>query len=145
VACEYDARGGDLRALVLTDAERPSAAPESSLASVLRSDMGTAPEAVRALACDGRTAGLRPLLVSGRGLRCARADADVLLQALRTRAPSGPNGWRAEPDEDGLARLTATGSAWQPRLWVELATAAFADGVTQVLVGTRALLGEGWD
>src|SRR5262249_37595539 len=53
--------------------------------------------------------------------------------------------WRAERDEDGLARLTATGSGWRPRLWVELATAAFADGVTQVLVGTRALLGEGWD
>ncbi len=41
--------------------------------------------------------------------------------------------------------LTAAGPGWQPRLWVGLATQAFAEGVTQVLVGTRALLGEGWD
>jgi superfamily II DNA or RNA helicase len=54
-------------------------------------------------------------------------------------------GWRAEPAEPGLVRLLATGTAWQPRLWVRLATTIFAAGVTRVLVGTRALLGEGWD
>ena len=32
-----------------------------------------------------------------------------------------------------------------PESWKGLATRIFTDGVTQVLVGTRALLGEGWD
>ena len=32
-----------------------------------------------------------------------------------------------------------------PRAWVELATRLLARGTTGVLVGTRALLGEGWD
>jgi hypothetical protein len=145
VGCEYDARGERLRALVLADTERAAAVPDTSLAAVLRPEAGTAPEAVRALAADGRTASLRPLLVSGRGLRCAERDADVLLDALRERAGGNLAGWGSEPDEDGLVRLAATGSAWQPRLWVELATQIFVSGVTQVLVGTRALLGEGWD
>jgi len=42
-------------------------------------------------------------------------------------------------------RLVATGPAWEPRLWVRLATDVFAEGATRALVGTRALLGEEWD
>jgi hypothetical protein len=59
--------------------------------------------------------------------------------------PPFPKQWRAERDDSGLVRLVARGSAWQPRLWVALATEIFTVGVTKLLVGTRALLGEGWD
>lgn len=164
VGCEFDTRGERLRALVLADTEVASVAA-ASLAGVLRPEAGSAPEAVRALAADPRTAPLRPLLVSGRGLRCAEQDADALLAALAAAAaapaaavaaPSGdarPAGTstpgvgelRAEPAEGGLVRLTSSGAAWQPRLWVELATRVFTAGSTRLLVGTRALLGEGWD
>jgi hypothetical protein len=145
VGCEYDARGDRLRALVLTDAEHAAALPDESLAAVLPAKAGTAPEAVRALAADGRTGALRPLLVSGRGLRCAEHDAETLLGALRDRAGGSVTSWRITPADDGLVGLIAAGPAWQPRLWVELATRSFEAGVTQALVGTRALLGEGWD
>lgn len=149
IACEFAARGERLRALVLTDAEVVAAA-DGALAQVLRPQAGSAPQAVRAIAGDPRISALRPLLVSGRGLRCSEADADVLLAAIRVQFaeqadPALAGDWRAEPDSDELARLTATGSAWQPRLWVSCATAVLAAGVTRALVGTRALLGEGWD
>jgi len=143
VGCEYDARGERLRALVLTDAEIATVA-DPSLAGVLRAEAGSAPEAVRALAADARTAPLRPLLVSGRGLRCAAGDADELLAALAHQAGDAVGAWRAEP-AGGLARLAASGPGWQPRLWVDLATRVFTAGATRLLVGTRALLGEGWD
>jgi superfamily II DNA or RNA helicase len=145
VGCEYDARGDRLRVLVLADAERAATRPDGALAGILPAEAGTAPEAVRALAFDARTGALRPLLVSGRGLRCAERDAEVLLDALRLRADDTVTDWSVVPGEDGLVALAAAGAAWQPRLWVELATRVFADGVTQALVGTRALLGEGWD
>jgi superfamily II DNA or RNA helicase len=144
VGCEYDARGQDLRALVLTDTELVSH-PGGSLAGVLHPEAGSAPEAVRSLAADVRTAPLRPLLVSGRGLRCAGPDADALLAALAESAGAAAGGWRSEPGGGGLVQLIARGPAWQPRLWVRLATAIFTAGSTRVLVGTRALLGEGWD
>ena len=143
VGCEYDARGARLRALVLADAEIATV-PAAALAGVLRAEAGSAPEAIRALAADARTAPLRPLLVSGRGLRCAAGDADALLAALAEMAGDTVRAWRAEP-ADGLVRLAATGSAWQPRLWVGLATRIFTAGSSRLLVGTRALLGEGWD
>ena len=145
LGCEYDSRGPGLRALVLTDAEQASAVPDGSLASVLRPESGTAPEAVRALAADVRTAPLRPLLVSGRGLRCAEGDADVLLDAIRTLGPAELTGWRAAPDDGGLLRLHRAGAAWRPRLWVGLATRAFVDGGDAGAGRHRALLGEGWD
>jgi superfamily II DNA or RNA helicase len=147
LACELAARGGRLRALVLCDAElirKPSAA----LVGVLRPEAGTAPEVVRALAADDRTAIVRPLLVSGRGLRCAAHDADQLLAALAEAAAEAGEPlarWRAEADGEGLVRLMAATPQWQPRRWVLLATRIFTAGATCALVGTRALLGEGWD
>ena len=68
---------------------------------------------------------MRPLLVSGRGLRCAPADADVLLEALRAAAEERftlPE-WEAEPD-GLLISLRSSGAEWMPRAWVELATQA---------------------
>ena len=35
--------------------------------------------------------------------------------------------------------------AWTPRTWVPLVTAFLEQGRTRCVVGTRALLGEGWD
>ncbi|MBA3330940.1 MAG: DEAD/DEAH box helicase family protein [Actinobacteria bacterium] len=145
VNCEYEARSEGLRALVLTDTERAAAVPDQDLVGVLRPEAGTAVEAVHALADDGRTAPLRPLLVSGRGLRCSPDDAQLILGALRERRPDTLSDWRADPDDTGLVHLAASGSAWQPGLWVALATEILTAGVTKVLVGTRALLGEGWD
>jgi superfamily II DNA or RNA helicase len=146
VACEHDARGARLRALVLTDAEVAGVKRDSELANVLDRGAGTAPRAVLALAGDYRTAPLRPLLVSGRGLRCAPHDASHLLESL-TRCGAGEvAGWRAsDVDAEGLVRLEAGGAAWSSRAWVRIATTAFGQGGTQALVGTRAMLGEGWD
>ena len=152
LSCEFEQRGTLLRALLLTDTEQ-AATPGRGLADVLPADAGSAPAALRALAADVRTSPLRPLLVTGRGLQCGAADADVLLDALRQAAAgNGLDGWLATPVkgsddsiESGLVRLSATGPAWQPRLWVALATSIFTIGVTRALVGTRAMLGEGWD
>jgi superfamily II DNA or RNA helicase len=147
LACELDARLQRLRAVVLCDAELVRK-PGVALVGVLRPEAGTAPEVVRAIAADERTAVVRPLLVSGRGLRCAPDDADHLLEALSAAAAETGEpltGWRAEADSDGLVRIVAATPAWQPGRWVPLATRIFTAGATRALVGTRALLGEGWD
>ena len=141
LGAEAEARGTDLRALVLCDAELAGARPDGELRGILDPDAGTARAAVRALADDARTAVLRPLLVSGRGLRCAEDDAPALLAALATPAEAG---WTAAPSGDGLAELRGPGD-WRPRRWVALATAAFEAGATRALIGTRAFLGEGWN
>ena len=146
LACEYEARADRLRAVALVDAEMAGRRADSSLTTVLDPEAGTAPRAVSAAAADFRTAPLRPLLVSGRGLRCTPEHADALLEALAAEgAELDLRGWRTEPGGDGLVGLVAEGPGFTPRAWVPLATRVFTRGATQLLVGTRALLGEGWD
>src|SRR6185436_7750475 len=73
-------------------------------------------------------------------------DADVLLEALRTAAEERFTLPEWEADVDGLlVSLSSSGAEWMPRAWVELATTLLVEGTTGVLVGTRALLGEGWN
>ncbi len=147
VACEMEARGDALRALVLADSERAEVRPDSELRGVLSDEAGTAVAALRALADDERTAPLRPLLVSGRGVRCVAADAEPLRAALQAPAPGAQVPWNLSPlpEGDGLVRLVGEGPDWRPLVWVRLATEALRTGATGVLIGTRALLGEGWD
>ena len=146
ISAEAEARGDALRGVVLCDAELAPARPDDALTGVLDPAAGTARAAVSALAADLRTAPLRPLLVSGRGLRCAESDAEVLLAALAEEAEGRfalPT-WEGELD-GVLVSLRSSGAEWMPRAWVELATRLLVAGTTGVLVGTRGLLGEGWN
>ena len=146
LAAEIESRGDALRALVLCDAEVAEAKPDPLLGGVLDPTAGTARHALIAVGSDIRTAPLRPLVVSGRGLRCLPDDADVLLTALVAQAEDQlalPD-WEAEVD-GVLISLRSSGAEWVPRAWVELATRVLESGVCGVLIGTRALLGEGWD
>ena len=146
MASEMESRGDALRAVVLCDSELAEAKPAALLEGVLDPAAGTARHALIALGNDRRTAPLRPLVVSGRGLRCLPADADVLLEALVAQAEEHlalPE-WEAVPD-GVLISLRSSGAEWVPRAWVELATRVLESGVSGALIGTRALLGEGWD
>jgi len=142
LACELLARGDGLRACVLCDAERAERRPDETLGGVLDPTAGTAARAVVALAQDVRTAPLRPLLVTGRALRCVPDDHAVLAAALGLEVER----FLPAADRDGLVELRpADATAWTPRTWVARATEALQRGATGALVGTRALLGEGWD
>jgi superfamily II DNA or RNA helicase len=146
LAAELGSRGEDLRGLVLCDAELAEQRPDDALTGVLDPAAGTARHALMAIASDLRTAPLRPLLVSGRGLRCVPADAETLVAALAEEARERYQLPEWEAELDGLlCSLHSTGAEWVPRAWVDLATRLLEQGVVQVLVGTRALLGEGWD
>ena len=56
---------------MLCDAELAAQRPDDALTGVLDPAAGTARHVLLAIAADDRTAHMRPLLVSGRGLRCA--------------------------------------------------------------------------
>jgi hypothetical protein len=130
LAAEAESRGDRLRAVVLCDAERGERQPEDSPLSLSGGGRGV----MRTLGEDLRTAALRPLLVTGRTVGCLPADAVALAHTL---------GASETQIEDGLAILDAPG--WESREWVSAAGRALASGATQLVVGTRGLLGEGWD
>ena len=128
--------GSRLRCLVLCDHERAGATLPVRLREVLDAEAGSAWLMLRELAADPRTRGLSPMLVTGRTVAAEEdtARAFVLEHPERDLA--------VEPVGGGVALITGS---WSSRLWVRLITAFFEAGGCQVLVGTRGLLGEGWD
>lgn len=130
VAQEYLVRGDDLRAIVLTDYENVGATAPVDLQQVLTRHAGSAWEAL--LQVQASNPALRCVLMTGTSVGGA---PDVLAGLL-------PPGLTAVPRADGLSRVEG---GWTPREWVAHLTAAFQAGDIDVLVGTRGLLGEGWD
>lgn len=138
LAAEHDALGSDLRALVLCDYEDKPAQTGSHLGETPRS--GSAVLTLLALA----QTDLRPVLVTGRRIAAAPEVAQDLAGWVRD---GGGPAVRAVPLESAptLRELVSDSGGWTPRTWTPLVTAYLAAGRSQVLVGTRGLLGEGWD
>jgi superfamily II DNA or RNA helicase len=130
LATEAETRGDSLRAVILCDSERGERQPQGSPLAL----SGGARGVLRTLGGDIRTTALRPLLVTGSTVACLPDDAARFAAAL---------GAAASQLDDGLTLLSTPG--WDTASWVGSAGRALADGTTQVIVGTRALLGEGWD
>jgi superfamily II DNA or RNA helicase len=131
-AAEADALGDRLRCLVLCDHERAGATLPARLRNVLDAEAGSAWLTLANLVADPRTRPLHPMLVTGRTVAASQETA---------RYFAGDD-LSVEPAGDGLALITGS---WSSRTWVPRVTAFFESGQCQVLVGTRALLGEGWD
>jgi superfamily II DNA or RNA helicase len=149
---EHAQLGDRLRALVLCDHERVRAALPNRLVGVLDADAGSATLVLEHLLGQDTTVALDPVLMTARTVACGRATAvrlrawllehdpklDLALLPMRDGPQGGPRG-----SDTGLVQLAGRG--WTPRRWVPLVTRFFDDGGTRALVGTRSLLGEGWD
>ncbi len=158
--------GDRLRALVLTDYAEAGALAGAELGGVLADGAGGALLALATLLGDEATAALDPVLMTGQRVACGAATAPRLVEWLRAAAPDlaarelaapdlrvpdlagtgseGTGSGDLVPGPPGLVSI-AGGPGWEPRRYVPLVTRFFTGGGTRCLVGTRALLGEGWD
>ena len=136
VGHEHLALGDRLRMLVLCDHERASATLPSVLEGVLDQQAGSAWSVLTGLLADPVTSALHPLLVTGGTV----AGAPETLAALRDLV--GDQRLEVVADPAGGHRLEGP---WSSRTWVPHVTRFFEEGHCRVLVGTRGLLGEGWD
>jgi len=140
---EHAELGDQLRALVLTDFAEAGGIIPATLAGVLDEGAGGALRTLRSLLEDEVTAGLDPVLMTGRRVACGAGTAAALVAWLGEVAP-GLAATASAVDPTGVATVSG-GGGWEPRRYVPLVTRFFTEGGTRALVGTRALLGEGWD
>lgn len=139
--------GPKLRAVVITDFERMSASSRR-LADVLDPDAGSAVRVFRQIVADSQTNQLDPILVTGNVVLAAANNLPRLDEAIakwRT-AQNGQFEWQWQPTETAnISQLTGSGKDWASRTYVALLTDLFEEGISQCLVGTRGIFGEGWD
>ncbi|RME05719.1 MAG: hypothetical protein D6803_08340 [Anaerolineae bacterium] len=143
---EQRALGERLRAVVVTDFERLNSGAQR-LKGVLARDAGSAWRLFAHLARQPHLVPLNPVLVTGRTVRCALPNAEALVTALNARLEAAGASLRcqARPLDEAAAEIVGQGKGWTPRVYVPLLTDLFEEGVIRCLVGTRGILGEGWD
>jgi len=137
--------GNIIRAVVVCDFEKTSAV-SSEIRHLLDKETGGAVAAFKALLRDLDTDLLNPVLVTGSSVLVD----DDLADRFEAEAEQwlDDNGFHVEltfGEEDGFHTINGKGSDWCPRVYVSMITELFQRGVTRCLVGTRGLLGEGWD
>jgi superfamily II DNA or RNA helicase len=153
---EQAALGANLRALILCDYERAGSDMLAKLRGVLDPQAGSAALLLHQLASSPSVAQLDPLLVTGRTVACSRATASRLLPWIEQQVPElrgmlatdalfQPSDDDAAGSWDGLVTIRPEHGWWRPRYYVPLLTAYFEEGRSACLIGTRGLLGEGWD
>jgi hypothetical protein len=153
---EHDVLGARLRALILCDYERAGSEGVAKLRGVLDPQAGSAILVLRLLLADPETAALEPVLVTGRTVACGRRTATSLVAWIEAEVPAlqgtlttesvlEAEGAGAARSWDDIGVLAPAHPWWQPRQYVPLVTRYFQEGRSRCLVGTRGLLGEGWD
>jgi superfamily II DNA or RNA helicase len=142
---ERRALGDGIRAVVVADYEKTSAV-RAGIDHLLDAEAGGAIAAFKKLLSDPETDALDPILVTGSSVL---VDDD-----LQDRFTEAAQQWLSEAgftveltfsEEDGFHVVNGRGADWCPRVYVAMITELFQRGVTRTLVGTRGLLGEGWD
>ena len=142
---EFKELSRSIRAVVVADYEKTSAVSEE-ITHLLDEESGGAVQAFRQLLTHPNTDLLNPILVTGSTVLVDDDLAEGFLKEARA--------WLVEKNadveltlipDDNFMVLRGSGSEWGPRLYIHLITELFQKGVTRCLVGTRGLLGEGWD
>ena len=138
IAWEASTLGDRMRALVLCDHERASATLPARLVGVLNPEAGSARLVLENLVRDPQTAALAPMLITG---RTVAAGAETARRFVAWSAGDVD----LDPIPADVGPVVEITGQWSSRVWVSLVTRFFEQGSCQVLIGTRGLLGEGWN
>lgn len=145
---ESESMGDQLRAVVITDYEKSSAMSLKSLAGVLDPEAGGAVRVLRHLVSDEVTDKLDPIMLTGETVLIDAdwasrfiEEAQRWLKAQRLTAVVFVRG----SEDHHIAQIVGEGKDWKPKNYVRLTTLLFEQGITKCIIGTRGLLGEGWD
>ena len=142
VELESDSLGADLRIVILTDYIRKAAFPKNKEKTESLKRMGVVPifETIRRHSI----AGIRLGILSGTLVVVPCQAKDLLEQiAVEMSIESGSIKYTSLAHDEKYCLLDIVGSDKQKM--VRLVTRLFSRGGITVLVGTKSLLGEGWD
>jgi superfamily II DNA or RNA helicase len=143
---EYLHLGTDLRALVITDFETTAAAGRKAAEGLNDPQAGGALAVMRYLSAQPDLAELHPIMVTGQTLLCAAAFLPVLW--AETEAWLNKFQLKVELQKQvcgSFVQIFGAGKDWRSSVYLALVTDMLERGLFHCLIGTRGLMGEGWD
>jgi len=145
LAAEEAELGSRLRALVICDYEVAGTEVLGRLHGILDPQAGSAALVLRTLVADIRARALDPILMTGRSVACSRATVTALGAHLGRELTT--SALLADPGAgwEELVEVRPVTGSWESREYVPAVTAFLETGGSRCLIGTRGLLGEGWD
>ena len=144
LSSEMQAIGSMIRAVVVTDFEKTSSM--AVVEGVLDSEAGGAVAAFRAIVQDENTDRLNPILMTGSTVLVDDDLVDEFISECRNWINTkGLKIELVDVIEGPYHDIRGSGKDWVPRNYIEMITELFQRGITNCIVGTRGLLGEGWD
>jgi len=142
---EFESLGDSIRAVVIADFERSSSV-SAQLKDLMDGETGGAIAAFKTLLTDDTTDLLEPILLTGSTILIDDEIEQAFLDASRRWLSQ--RGFKVELESETIGsfrKIKGAGADWAPRVYVEMVTELFQQGLSKCLIGTRGLLGEGWD
>ncbi len=142
---EMEVLGDSIRSVVITDFEKTSAVT-AEIEHLMDDETGGAIAAFKSILQNPSTDQLDPILLTGSTI--------LIDDEIEERFLVESNQWLKErklqvelkaSTIDNFRLIRGSGRDWAPRVFVQMITELFQRGLTKCLVGTRGLLGEGWD
>ena len=141
---EMQTLGDGIRAVIVTDFERTSST--ALVENVLDDEAGGAIAVFRELLTSEAVDRLDPILMTGSTVLVDDDLVPRLLPRMKAWVDQEQLVVRFEDQVlNGYHRIRGIGKDWVPRNYTRMLTELFQEGVTKCIVGTRGLLGEGWD
>ncbi len=141
---EISALGDKIRAVIVTDFEKTSAT--SLVDGILDDEAGGAIAVFRSMVSHPEGDSLDPILMTG---STVLVDDDLFERFMsRTKSWISEKGLDIKLEDHvhhGFHEIHGRGKDWAPRYYSLMITEFFQEGLTKCLIGTRGLLGEGWD
>ncbi len=137
-----------LRCVVITDFEKMNLSSFKKVKNVLDPDAGGAVGIFKTIVHTPETTALEPILITGTSVLVDADELTVIVSAMKV--------WEKEhkyklgishqtTEFEKIIQIVGSGPDWRTSVYVQMITDLFEQGVTRCLVGTRGLIGEGWN
>jgi len=145
---EMKVMGDKIRVAIITDFEFSNALSLKKLENLLDEESGGAIRVMKELTSDDETDKLDPVMVTGSNLLCDDDLAQTFIKLSKEWAVQNSFEFDLSIDPAVIGKFSSiigTGKDWCSRTAVLFTTYIFEQGITKCIIGTRGLLGEGWD
>lgn len=138
----------EIRAVVITDFEKQTGIISKGLNGILDKEAGGAVRAFKYIVHNKITTKLEPVLVTGKTMLLDSDELEKIIPEMQKWKEKSGLSFEfstKKTEYESIVEVSGNGKDWKSNTYVRMVTDLFDKGVIKCIVGTRGLLGEGWD